>query len=143
MDKVDEVNEYLIEFGLDEEDIFSIKNRNDYLKVTVKEDMQRVLSFLQRNCKLSKKEIRHIIVNNPFILSESMQRISLLDSIYKNIGFKGEEYKEYLTTFEKALSLNPRGVFEKIESMASNGKTKNDIKSSIIKNGYEIFKNCM
>jgi len=143
MDKADEIEEYLNEFGLDTEDVLSIKSRNKYLKITLKEDITEVLEFLQTNCKLDKNEIKHLVLNNPLILTESMHRINILDTMYKQLGFYGKEYRNYLVSFDKAFSLNPKSVFEKIENMASNGKSKKEIKNSIIKNGYGVFGNCI
>ena len=143
MDRTDEIDEYLNDFGLDAEDILSVKSRNKYLQITLEEDVIEVLGFLQNNCKLDKDEIKHLIINNPLILTESVQRISLLDTMYKNIGFTGKEYRKYINSFDKAFSLNPKGVFEKIESMAKRGKSRKEIKNIIIKNGYGVFENCI
>ena len=63
--------------------------------------------------------------------------INLLSGIYKNIGFKGNDYKQYLIKYDKAFSLNPRVVYEKIESLANNGKNKSEIKNIIIE-GFKI-----
>jgi len=139
LDKIDEIDIYLNKFGLDSDEIFSVKSRNKYLKITLTEEIDEVLIFLQRQCKLNKSDIRSLVINNPFILTESMQRIRLLDSIYKKIGFNSKDYKRYLNSYDKAFSLNPRVVFEKIEKLAKSGKDKNDIKNIIIDNSYSLF----
>jgi len=139
MEKIDDIEVYLTEFGLDNEEIKSIKFRNKYLKLTIKEEVVEIIDFLKKECKLNKQDVKRLIISNPFILTESMERINLLNNIYKNIGFKSKDYKQYLYVYDKAFSLNPRIVFEKIEKMVSCGKSKNDIKNSIIENSYSLF----
>ena len=139
MDQKSDLVEYLNTFGLDNEDIESIKTRNSYFTLTLKEDAEEVFNFLLGSCKLNKNEIRHIVLNNPLILNESTERLKLLDTMYKELGLKGNDYKKYLVSFDKAFSLNPKDVYSKVASLAGVGKNRKEIKEMILKDGYNMF----
>ena len=90
-------------------------------------------------CKIDKEDMARIVIKNPFILNESFARIDLLTDIYDKIGFSEEEYKKYITSFDKAFSLNPQEVVDNVSKLIESGKDMKDIKRLMIEKSNQIF----
>lgn len=139
MEKIDDVYNILNDLGLDDKEINSINNRNKFLTSTTEDDVNQVIDFFKIKCKLTKEDIASIIIDNPLLLSESKERFNILFGIYKKIGFTDSEYREYVTNFSKAFSINPKDLGQSILSLMDKGMKMEEIKEVIIKKPYTIL----
>lgn len=135
----DEIYNILNELGLDEEEISSINRRNRLLEETTSEEVEDIINFFKIKCRIDSEDIASIIIKNPLILNESFSRINLLSEIYRKVGFSEDEYRKYISSFEKAFSLNPREVLDNISDMLKNGKEMEDIKKAMLEKSAQIF----
>ena len=136
---MEEISTILNDLGLDEEEIRSIQKRNKLLNQTIPEDVNGIVNFFSIKCSLGKDDIAKLIIKNPLILNESFERIDALYEIYKNLGFSRAEYKEYATNFDKAFSLNPKEVLEKVSNMLKEGYEVEEIKEHLIGQSSKLF----
>lgn len=134
-----EVYEVLNDLGLDEEEIRSVNRRNKLLNETIVEEVNEIVDFFSIKCELKKEDIARVVIRNPLILNESLDRINTLSEIYNKIGFSGDEYKRYIVNFDKAFSLNPRVVIENVNKMLSEGKGLEDVRKDMIENASKLF----
>lgn len=136
----DDINNVLLKIGLEDYEIENVLSRNKYLKVSIAEDVLDIVKYLYTDCKLEMKDIKKLVLKNPYILSESLTRINALEKIYKTIGIEKERYKELINNFDKALSLNPKELAEVVNDFQKNGCDFEQISDIIIKNPYLIIK---
>ena len=141
MEKIDEIYSTLNDLGLDEEEILSVKKRNKFLNIATKEDINEIIDFFKIKCDMDKEEMALLVIENPLILNETLERFNTLLEIYEKIGFSKKEYKEYIKKFNRAFSLNPREVNENIFELTKKGKNLEEIKSIIINKSYDMFNN--
>lgn len=134
-----EIYEILGDLGLDEDEILSINRRNKMLNEITGEEATRIIDFFSIKCNLNNEDIARLVIKNPFILNESFERIDLLTEMYEKIGFSEDEYKSYITNFDKAFSLNPKEVLENISDMMRSGKDMAEIKKMLIEKPNKIF----
>lgn len=139
MEKIDEIYEVLDSLGLTEKEMLSIRKRNKLIFSNTKEEVNNIIDFFRIKCDFSKDEMATLIINNPFILNEEPARINILANIYDEIGFSKKEYKEYVQTYDRAFSLNPRILSERVLSLMANGNDLNNIKKIIIDNPTKVF----
>ena len=75
-------------------------------------------------------EIAEIAKQNPWMLTESFERIKYLKEFYALVGLT--EYKELLIKQPIAMSVNPIKVKKVIEKLQKEGKTNEEIKNTLI-----------
>lgn len=134
-----EIHEILNQIGLDEDEIESINKRNKLLEETTSNEVNDIVKFFSVECKLKNDDIARIVIKNPLILNESLERINILAEIYEKIGFSGKEYEDYIINFDKAFSLNPKEVLESVSDMMEYGKELKDIRKIMVENANKIF----
>lgn len=134
-----EIHEILNQIGLDEDEIESITKRNKLLEEATSNEVNDIVKFFSVECKLKNDDIARIVIKNPLILNESLERINILAEIYEKIGFSGKEYKDYIINFDKAFSLNPKEVLESVSDMMEYGKELKDIRKIMVENANKIF----
>lgn len=139
MKATDDIYIVLNKIGLNDEEIQKVTGKNRYLDTMLDVDIIKIIEYLYKNLRLTFKDIKNIVISNPWILNESFDRIDLLENIYKDIGIEGEKYRELLINFDRALSLNPKELYNKIECLMNKGYSKTDIGNKLIKSFYEFL----
>ena len=138
---MDEINEKRIavlkKLGMTKEEIEHAYEVNKNLQRVLDIDIKQVIVFLYKNYGLESEEICRIAVSNPWILTESFERMRYLEESYKGVGI--ENIGELLIKMPIALSLNPKVLDEFIENLKKENKTNEEIKEVILNNLDEYF----
>ena len=138
---MDEINEKRIavlkKLGMTKEEIEHAYEVNKNLQRVLDIDIKQVIVFLYKNYGLESEEICRIAVSNPWILTESFERMRYLEESYKGVGI--ENIGELLIKMPIALSLNPKVLDEFIENLKKENKTNEEIKEVILNTLDEYF----
>lgn len=114
---------------LSKEEIDKEIETNIYLKKVLASDVYQVIKTFEE-FGLEDTEIAEIAKQNPWMLTESFERIKYLKEFYALVGLT--EYKELLIKQPIAMSVNPIKVKEVIEKLQKEGKTNEEIKNTLI-----------
>ena len=118
---LDEIYELLNKkLKLSKEEIDKVVETNIYLKKVIAPDVYQVIKKFEE-FGLEDSEIAEIAKQNPWMLTESFERIKYLT-----------EYRELLIKQPIAMSVNPIKVKELIEEFQEEGKTNEEIRSILI-----------
>lgn len=102
---------------------------NTYIKKVIAPDIYQVIKKFEE-FGLSDKEIAEIANKNPWMLTESFERIKYLKQFYGLVGLT--EYRELLINQPIAMSVNPIEIKELIERFKSEGRTDEEIREILI-----------
>ena len=137
MTPLEEIYELLNnKLGLNKEDINQIIEINTYLKKVIASDVFQVIEKFEA-FGLDDKEIAEIAKQNPWMLTESFERINYLKKFYNLVDLT--EYRELLIKQPIAMSVNPIEVKELIEKLKEQGKTNEEIRNILINNFTEYI----
>ena len=114
---------------LSKEEIDKAVETNIYLKKVIASDVNQVIKKFE-DFGLEDKEIAEIAKKNPWMLTESFERIKYLKEYYKLVDLT--EYRELLLKHPIAMSVNPIKVKELIEEFKQEGKTDEEIRNILI-----------
>lgn len=114
---------------LNKEEIDQIIETNIYIKKVISADIIQVINKFQE-FGLEDKQIGEIAKQNPWMLTESFERINYLKKYYNLVELT--EYKELLIKQPIAMSVNPIEVKELIEKLKQEGKTNEEIRDILI-----------
>ncbi len=114
---------------LSKEEIDKEIETNIYLKKVLASDVYQVIKTFEE-FGLEDTEIAEIAKQNPWMLTESFERIKYLKEFYALVGLT--EYKELLIKQPIAMSVNPIKVKKVIEKLQKEGKTNEEIKNTLI-----------
>lgn len=114
---------------LSKEEIDKAVETNIYLKKVIASDVNQVIKKFE-DFGLEDKEIAEIAKKNPWMLTESFERIKYLKEYYKLVDLT--EYRELLLKQPIAMSVNPIKVKELIEEFKQEGKTDEEIRNILI-----------
>ena len=120
--------------NLSKEEIDKAVETNVYLKKVIASDVFQVIKKFEE-FGLEDKEIAKIAKQNPWMLTESFERINYLKKFYKLVELT--DYKELLIKQPIAMSVNPIEVKELIEKLQEQGKTNQEIRDILINNFTE------
>lgn len=120
--------------NLSKEEIDQAVETNIYLKKVIAPDVYQVIKKFER-FGLEDSEIAQIAKRNPWMLTESFERIKYLKEFYGLVDLT--EYKELLIKQPIAMSVNPIEVKEVIEKLQKQGKTNEEIRNILINNFTE------
>ena len=121
-------------FNLSKEEIDKAVETNVYLKKVIAPDVFKVIKKFEE-FGLEGKEIAEIAKQNPWMLTESFERINYLKKFYKLVELT--DYKELLKKQPISMSVNPIEVKELIEQLQQEGKTNEEIRNILINNFTE------
>lgn len=116
---------------LNKEEIDQIIETNIYIKKVISADIIQVINKFQE-FGLEDKQIGEIAKQNPWMLTESFERINYLKKYYNLVELT--EYKELLIKQPIAMSVNPIEVKELIEKFKQEEKTNEEIREILINN---------
>jgi len=128
--------EKLIQIGMTEEQIENAFKINSNLKKVLDIDVVQVMIFLIKNYNLTQKEIAYVASENPWILTESFERMRYLEESYTKLGI---EIKELLTKQPISMNLNPKALDDFIQELKNENKTDEEIKQIILNELNEYF----
>lgn len=114
---------------LSKEEIDKAVETNIYLKKVIAPDVYQVIKKFEE-FGLKDEEISEIAKQNPWMLTESFERIKYLKEFYGLVDLI--EYRELLIKQPIAMSINPIEVKELIEKFQTEGKTNEEIKNTLI-----------
>ena len=120
--------------NLSKEEIDQAVETNIYLKKVIAPDVYQVIKKFE-SFGLEDSEIAQIARQNPWMLTESFERIKYLKEFYGLVDLT--EYKELLIKQPIAMSVNPIEVKELIEKLQKQGKTNEEIRNILINNFTE------
>lgn len=120
--------------NLSKEEIDKAVETNVYLKKVIAPDVFKVIKKFEE-FGLEDKEIAEIAKQNPWMLTESFERINYLKKFYKLVELT--DYKELLKKQPISMSVNPIEVKELIEQLQQEGKTNEEIRNILINNFTE------
>lgn len=120
--------------NLSKEEIDQAVETNIYLKKVIAPDVYQVIKKFE-SFGLEDSEIAQIAKQNPWMLTESFERIKYLKEFYGLVDLT--EYKELLIKQPIAMSVNPIEVKELIEKLQKRGKTNEEIRNILINNFTE------
>ncbi len=120
--------------NLSKEEIDKAVETNVYLKKVIAPDVFKVIKKFEE-FGLEGKEIAEIAKQNPWMLTESFERINYLKKFYKLVELT--DYKELLKKQPISMSVNPIEVKELIEQLQQEGKTNEEIRNILINNFTE------
>jgi len=120
--------------NLSKEEIDKAVETNIYLKKVIVPDVFQVIKKFEE-FGLEDKEIAEIARQNPWMLTESFERINYLKKFYKLAELT--DYKELLIKQPIAMSVNPIEVKGLIEKLQEQGKTNKEIRNILINNFTE------
>lgn len=120
--------------NLSKEEIDQAVETNIYLKKVIAPDVYQVIKKFE-SFGLEDSEIAQIAKRNPWMLTESFERIKYLKEFYGLVDLT--EYKELLIKQPIAMSVNPIEVKELIEKLQKQGKTNEEIRNILINNFTE------
>ena len=127
---LDEIYELLNKkLKLNKEEIDKVVETNIYLKKVIAPDVYQVIKKFEE-FGLEDSEIAEIAKQNPWMLTESFERIKYLKEFYGLADLT--EYRELLIKQPIAMSVNPIKVKELIEVFQKEGKTNEEIKNILI-----------
>jgi len=119
------------ELNLGKEEIDKAVETNIYLKKVIASDVLQVIKTFEE-FGLDYGEIAEIAKQNPWMLTESFERIRYLKKFYKLAELT--DYKELLIKQPTAMSVNPIEVKELIEKLQEQGKTNEEIRKILVNN---------
>ena len=115
--------------NLSKEEIDQAVETNIYLKKVIAPDVYQVIKKFE-SFGLEDSEIAQIAKQNPWMLTESFERIKYLKEFYGLVDLI--EYRELLIKQPIAMSINPIEVKELIEKFQTEGKTNEELKNILI-----------
>lgn len=137
MTPLEEIYDLLDEkLNLSKEEIDQAVETNIYLKKVIAPDVYQVIKKFE-SFGLEDSEIAQIAKQNPWMLTESFERIKYLKRIYKLAELT--KYKELLINQPIAMSVNPIEVKELIEKLQEQGKANEEIRNILINNFTEYI----
>ena len=119
---------------LSKEEIDKAVETNVYLKKVIASDVYQVIKKFE-SFGLEDNEIAEIAKQNPWMLTESFERINYLKKFYKLVELT--DYKELLKKQPISMSVNPIEVKELIEQLQQEGNTNEEIRNILINNFTE------
>jgi len=122
--------------NLSKKEIDKVVETNIYLKKVIASDVFQVIKKFEE-FGLEDKEISEIAKQNPWMLTESFERINYLKKFYKLAELT--DYKELLKKQPISMSVNPIEVKELIEKFQEQGKTNEEIRNILINNFTEYI----
>jgi hypothetical protein len=126
---LDEIFDYLLEFGFTKEDLRRFEDENSEMFEVDLKVVKDNIEFLF-NKKLTKEEIIEVIKNDPFMLTDKKNRRDYYDKLYiKVLNLTEEEIKSLIKSNNDVYSASPVELEKIINYLSSKNK---DVKKMIL-----------
>lgn len=136
MEKNDKVYLTLIEIGFTDEQIQEMVKENIFLTKIISSDIEQEINFLKQY-ELTNDDIVNISIVNPWILTESFERMRMLEELYKLVGI--DSIKKLLLKQPIAMSLDPLELKNYISKQKEENKSDEEIQEELYNNLSNIF----
>ena len=136
MEKNDKVYITLIEIGFTDEQIQEMVKENIFLTRVISSDIQQEIVFLKQY-ELTNDDIVNISIVNPWILTESFERMRMLEELYKLAEINN--IKELILKQPIAMSLDPLELKNYILKQREENKSNEEIQEELYNNLSNIF----
>lgn len=125
----DDVYKVLYKLGLTKDETKKAFEKNTYLSKVLNTDVIDVIrKFMKYG--LTDKEIAEIAKQNPWMLTESFERMRYLEEYYKLVDIT--DYRELLIKQPIAMSINPKDLKDLIQKLQTEGKSNDEIKEILL-----------
>ena len=121
---------------LNEEQIYKLFEENNYLNQIIPADILQIIQFFEQ-FGISKEEMAEISLKNPYILTESLERIRYIEKYFKLINI--EDLRWMAVHHPISMSQDPYDIKSFIEENESQGKTKEEIRKMLMDDFEKYF----
>lgn len=130
---LEEVYEYLYDYGFDDCEIDAIENENEQMFFTDLEEVRKNIAFLEGKF-LTQDDIIDVINSNPFMLTEKDNRLDALEEIYNcALEFDYESMIQLIKANPEAFTISPIELNKIIDYLKTKGYSIMEIKELFIK----------
>lgn len=131
---LEEVHDYLIEYGFSENDIKAIENNNDDIFLISLEELTDHMMYLDSK-EIEKNIIIKIINDNPSILNISSSEISEIDDLFiDELKFDLSELSQLIIKKPSLYNIGLEKIRKIVNIMYAKGIDENDIKTILLNN---------
>ena len=129
----EEIYDYLRQYGFSQDEVNSIKDRNEKIYFAFISDITPNTDFLEK-LGFSKNEIISLINTNPFFITCSNKRRDAFNKIYiDDLGYTNEELKKMLLVNPYMYILSPIDIDVLLKDLLKT-YTKEELKNIILNN---------
>ena len=130
---LEEVYEYLYDYGFDDSEIDAIENENEQMFFTDLEEVRKNIAFLEGKF-LTQDDIIDVINSNPFMLTEKDNRLDALEEIYNcALEFDYESMIQLIKANPEAFTISPIELNKIIDYLKTKDYNIIEIKELFIK----------
>lgn len=130
---LEEVYEYLYDYGFDDSEIDAIENENEQMFFTDLEEVRKNIAFLEGKF-LTQDDIIDVINSNPFMLTEKDNRLDALEEIYNCVlEFDYESIIKLIKANPEAFTISPIELTKIIDYLKTKDYNIIEIKELFIK----------
>ena len=131
---IEEVYNYLREFGFTKEEVNFFEDSNEKMFFTNINEVEKNISFLN-NKNLTKEEVIQVFKKNPFMITVKDNRLNALDKIYlEELKFESNLLKELIINNPETYTLSPIELQKIIDYLKEHNYSIEVIRDFILKN---------
>lgn len=131
---IEEVYNYLREFGFTKEEVNFFEDSNEKMFFTNINEVKKNISFLN-NKNLTKEEVIQVFKKNPFMITVKDNRLNALDKIYlEELKFESNLLKELIINNPETYTLSPIELQKIIDYLKEHNYSIEVIRDFILKN---------
>ncbi len=135
---LDEVYDYLHDYGFTAIDLDKIEKKNDEIFDASREDVKKITTFLEEKY-LDQGEVIDVINSNPFMLTERNNRLEALDDIYcGELAIDYESLANLIKTNPMTYTASPIELQKNIDYLIEKGYNISTIRKFILDNSQVI-----
>ena len=135
---IEEVYDYLREYGFSKEEVNSFQDENEEMFFTNLEEIEKNINFLI-NKELSKEETLEVIRKDPYMLTVKNNRLDYLEKIYNDIlKLNNVEIHKLMINNPDAYIISPIELEKIISYLKDNNYNIDKIKELILNNPATI-----
>jgi len=131
---IEEVYDFLREYGFSKEEVYSFEDENEEMYFTNLIEVNKNIDFLI-NKGLTKEEIIYVFKKNPYMITVKNNRLKLLDKIYtEELQLDNNSLKELIINNPDTYTSSPIELNKIIDYLKEHNCSIEIIKQFIIKN---------
>ena len=131
---IEEVYNYLREFGFTKDEVNFFEDSNDKMFFTNINEVEKNISFLN-NKNLTKEEVIQVFKKNPFMITVKDNRLNALNKIYlEELKFESNLLKELIINNPETYTLSPIELQKIIDYLKEHNYSIEVIRDFILKN---------
>ena len=135
---LDEVYDYLHDYGFTAIDLDEIENKNDEIFDASRKDVKKITTFLEEK-DLRPDDVIEVINSNPFMLTERNNRLEELDYIYcGELAIDTTALANLIKTNPRTYTASPIELQKNIDYLIEKGYNISTIRKFILDNSQVI-----